>query len=326
MKSNQLNHRLCVAPMMTHTDRHFRYFLRLISRHVLLYTEMITTGAIIYGKQFHRLEYDDSEHPLALQLGGSNPQELAQCAKIAEDMGYDEINLNVGCPSDRVQNGQFGACLMSQPDLVADCVQAMQQSVSIPVTVKTRTGIDHMDDYEFLKHFVHTISSAGCDTFIIHARKAWLSGLSPRQNREIPPLTYDKVYDIKADYPGLKIIINGGINSIKEAVSHLDKVDGVMMGRAICNNPYLLSVADSQLFDDETLPLGRDEIVSQYMDYIQDRLAEGNALQQMAKHILGLFQGQPGARKWRRYLSENVYRNNSGIEVIKDALKTMQAA
>ncbi len=311
---------------MTHTDRHFRYFLRLISRHVLLYTEMITTGAIIYGKQFHRLTYDDSEHPVALQLGGSHPQELAQCAKIAEDMGYDEINLNVGCPSDRVQNGQFGACLMSQPDLVAECVQSMQQSVSIPVTVKTRTGIDHMDDYEFLRHFIQTVSSAGCCIFIIHARKAWLTGLSPRQNREIPPLTYDKVYNIKTDFPDLEIIINGGINSLEEAKPHMDKVDGVMIGRAVCHNPYLLSYADSQFFDDQTLPLSRDEIVIRYMNYMQNRLAEGDALQRMARHILGLFQGQPGARKWRRYLSENVYRDNSGIEVIEDALKYMQAA
>lgn len=326
MNPPSLNHRLCVAPMMTHTDRHFRYFLRLISKHVLLYTEMITTGAIIYGKQYHRLEYDQAEHPVAIQLGGSNAQELGQCAKVAQDMGYDEINLNVGCPSDRVQNGQFGACLMSQPDLVAECVQTMQQSVSIPVTVKTRTGIDHMDDYEFLSHFIKTVSSAGCNTFIIHARKAWLTGLSPRQNREIPPLTYDKVYNIKTDFSNLEIVINGGINSIQEAVTHLDKVDGVMIGRAICNNPYLLSDADRQLFDDATIPLSRDEIISLYMDYIQSRLAEGDSLQKMAKHILGLFQGQPGARRWRRYLSENVYRDDSGIEVIEDALKIMQAA
>ena len=326
MTLTPLNHRLCVAPMMTHTDRHFRYFLRLISRHVLLYTEMITTGAIIYGKQFHRLEYDNSEHPLALQLGGSDPRELAECAKIAEEYGYDEINLNVGCPSDRVQNGQFGACLMSNPQLVGECVHAMQQSVSIPVTVKTRTGIDDMDNYEFLTEFINTVSTAGCRTFIIHARKAWLNGLSPRQNREIPPLNYDKVYNIKSDFSDLEIIINGGINTIEETMTHLDKVDGVMIGRAICNNPYLLSTADSQLYADNTPPLSRDEIVSRYMKYIQSQLDQGQALQQMAKHILGLFQGQPGARKWRRYLSENVYRDNSGVEVIEDALKVMQAA
>jgi tRNA-dihydrouridine synthase A len=321
-----LNHRLCVAPMMTHTDRHFRYFLRLISRRVLLYTEMITTGAIIYGKQFHRLEYDNSEHPLALQLGGSDPRELAECAKIAEEYGYDEINLNVGCPSDRVQNGQFGACLMSNPQLVGECVHAMQQSVSIPVTVKTRTGIDDMDNYEFLTEFINTVSIAGCHTFIIHARKAWLNGLSPRQNREIPPLNYEKVYNIKSDFSDLEIIINGGINTIKETMIHLDNVDGVMIGRAICNNPYLLSKADGQLYADNTPPLSRNLIVSHYMEYIQSQLDQGQALQQMAKHILGLFQGQPGARKWRRYLSENVYRDNSGVEVIEDALKVMQAA
>ncbi len=319
-------HRLCVAPMMTHTDRHFRYFLRLISRHVLLYTEMITTGAIIYGKQYHRLEFDNTEHPLALQLGGSNSHDLIECAKIAEQMGYDEINLNIGCPSDRVQNGQFGACLMSQPTLVAECINSMQNSVSIPVTVKTRTGIDNMDDYEFLQNFVETVSSAGCATFIIHARKAWLNGLSPRQNREIPPLTYDKVYKIKNDYPALKIIINGGITSLTEANTHLSHVDGVMIGRAICNNPYLLATADSLLFDDKSNPLKRDDVINQYMGYIQSQLSQGQSLQKMSKHILGLYQGQPGARKWRRYLSENIYKENCGIEVITDALNCMHAA
>lgn len=311
---------------MTHTDRHFRYFLRLISRHVLLYTEMITTGAIIYGKQYHRLEFDNTEHPLALQLGGSNSHDLSECAKIAEQMGYDEINLNIGCPSDRVQNGQFGACLMSQPTLVAECINSMQNSVSIPVTVKTRTGIDNMDDYEFLQNFVEIVSSAGCDTFIIHARKAWLSGLSPRQNREIPPLTYDKVYKIKNDYPDLEIIINGGITTLTEANNHLSNVDGVMIGRAICNNPYLLATADRQLFDDKSNPLNRDDVINQYMGYIQSQLSQGHSLQQMSKHILGLYQGQPGARKWRRYLSENIYKENCGIEVITDALKCMHAA
>ena len=321
-----LNHRLCVAPMMTHTDRHFRYFLRLISRHVFLYTEMITTGAIIYGKQYHRLEFDSTEHPLALQLGGSNSHDLSECAKIAEQMGYDEINLNIGCPSDRVQNGQFGACLMSQANLVAECVNSMQNSVSIPVTVKTRTGIDNMDDYEFLQNFIETVSSAGCDTFIIHARKALLNGLSPRQNREIPPLTYDKVYTIKNDFPELEIIINGGIKNIAKANNHLSYVDGVMIGRAICSNPYLLATTDRQLFNDDSMPLDRDDVINRYMGYIQSQLSQGNSLQKMSKHILGLYQGEPGARKWRRYLSENIYKENCGIEVIADALKCMHAA
>lgn len=311
---------------MTHTDRHFRYFLRLISRHVFLYTEMITTGAIIYGKQYHRLEFDSTEHPLALQLGGSNSHDLSECAKIAEQMGYDEINLNIGCPSDRVQNGQFGACLMSQANLVAECVNSMQNSVSIPVTVKTRTGIDNMDDYEFLQNFIETVSSAGCDTFIIHARKALLNGLSPRQNREIPPLTYDKVYTIKNDFPELEIIINGGIKNIAKANNHLSYVDGVMIGRAICSNPYLLATTDRQLFNDDSMPLDRDDVINRYMGYIQSQLSQGNSLQKMSKHILGLYQGEPGARKWRRYLSENIYKENCGIEVIADALKCMHAA
>ena len=312
--------------MMTHTDRHFRYFLRLISKHVFLYTEMIATGSIIHGKQYDRLEYSDTEHPLALQLGGNKPKDLSICASIAEQYGYDEINLNVGCPSDRVKNGSFGACLMAQPELVADCVAAIRSSVSLPVTVKTRTGIDDMDSYEHLYRFIETVAEAGCSSFIIHARKALLSGLSPRQNREIPPLNYGTVYRIKDDFPQLKIIINGGINSLDQGLEHLNKVDGIMIGRAVCNNPYILAEADRLFFSDDSEPKGRTDILETYIDYIDARLAEGYPLNQMSRHILGLFQGQPGAKRWRRYLSENIHNHDSGIEVIEDAFHFIRAA
>lgn len=326
MQQNTDKHRLCIAPMMTHTDRHFRYFLRLISRHVYLYTEMITTGAIIHGKQYHRLEYSDAEHPLALQLGGNNPAELAECASIAAGYGYDEINLNIGCPSDRVKNGAFGACLMARPELVAECVAAITARVSIPVTVKTRTGIDDMDSYEHLCHFIETVYQGGCSTFILHARKAWLQGLSPRQNREIPPLNYDTVYRLKREFPELEVIINGGITSLHDGLSHLDHVDGVMIGRAVCSNPYLLAEADRLYFGTSANDTSRETILENYMDYASGRLQQGDTLPRISRHILGLFQGQPGARRWRRYLSENIYKQDSGIEVIENAFNRLQAA
>jgi len=318
--------RLCIAPMMTHTDRHFRYFLRLISRHVMLYTEMITTGAIVYGKQYQRLEYNRLEHPLALQLGGNDPQALTQCARLAEDLGYSEINLNIGCPSDRVKNGQFGACLMAHPDQVADCVATISAQVKIPVTVKTRTGIDDLDSYEHLHHFIKTISTAGCETIIVHARKAWLQGLSPRQNREIPPLDYQRVYQLKIDFPQLQIIINGGIDSLQQARQQLQHVDGVMIGRAVCHNPYLLADADQLIFGDTAAMPSRADILQRFIEYVRAQLELGTPLQQMSRHILGLYQGQPGARAWRRYLSENMYRKGSDIRVIEHALEQMQAA
>jgi tRNA-dihydrouridine synthase A len=312
--------------MMTHTDRHFRYFLRLISRHVMLYTEMITTGAIIYGKQYHRLEFSKEEHPLAIQLGGSNPKDLSECAKIAEQSGFDEINFNVGCPSDRVKNGKFGACLMAHPQLVAECVSTMNATVNIPVSVKTRTGIDELDSYEYLSNFIETVSSGGCNTFILHARKAWLQGLSPRQNREIPPLNYNTVYKLKTDFPRLEIVINGGITSIESGLEHLQQVDGIMIGRAVCNNPYLLANADHILYKDEYKDIARTDILKKYIEYIESQLIKGASLHEMTRHILGLFQGQPGARRWRRYLSENIYKNNSSIKIIEDALSSVQAA
>jgi tRNA-dihydrouridine synthase A len=312
--------------MMTHTDRHFRYFLRLISRHIMLYTEMITTGAIIHGKQYHRLDFKSEEHPLALQLGGNDPNQLSDCAKIAEQTGYDEINLNIGCPSNRVKNGLFGACLMAHPDLVAECVATIKNTVDIPVTVKTRIGIDELDSYEHLSKFIGTVSKGGCNTFILHARKAWLEGLSPRQNREIPVLKYETVYKIKSDFPDLEIVINGGIISLQQGLEHLRKVDGVMIGRAICNNPYLLAEADNLFFNLEAAQISRTEILNQYIDYIESELSDGTFLHEMTRHILGLFQGQPGARRWRRLLSENIYKSNSGIKLIEDALSLIQAA
>lgn len=312
--------------MMTHTDRHFRYFLRLISRQVMLYTEMIATGAIVHGKQYHRLEFSPQEHPIAIQLGGNHPGELAEVARAAEQTGYDEINLNIGCPSDKVKTGQFGACLMAHPELVAECVAAIAARVSIPVTVKTRTGIDHQDSYEHLHHFVSTVAAGGCRTFIIHARKAWLQGLSPRQNREIPPLNYDTVYRLKQDFPTLEIIINGGIQNMEQSRDHLRHVDGVMIGRAVCHNPFLLATADRVIFGTTVCARTRSEILDEFMRYAESQLAQGTRLHQMMRHLLGLFQGQPGARIWRRYLSENMYDHSSGAEVIEEALHRVQAA
>lgn len=319
-----LTHRLCVAPMMNHTDRHFRYLLRLISRRVMLYTEMITTGALIHGRQHHRLAFDPAEHPLALQLGGNDPLDLARCARLAAGAGYDEINLNVGCPSSKVQTGQFGACLMADPSLVAECVAAMTAAVGIPVTVKTRIGIDDRDSYEHLCGFIDTVAGGGCRTFIMHARKAWLQGLSPRQNREVPPLDYPMVYQLKRDYPQLELVINGGINSLEEAKAQLRHVDGVMIGRAACSDPWLFAAADKLIFGDEAAPGDRGEILKAYLDYTGARLAEGIPLQQMSRHLLGLFQGQPGARRWRRHLSEHIHRQDAGIEVIEEALNAVK--
>ena len=302
--------------MMDRTDRHFRYFLRLISRHTLLYTEMITLHAIIHGDRLRLLGYSEREHPLALQIGGSVPAELAECAQIAEDLAYDEINLNVGCPSDRVQSGKFGACLMAEPELVAECVSAMQNKVNIPVTVKTRLGIDDRDSYEELTSFVQTVSAAGCKTFIMHARKAWLNGLSPKENREIPPLEYEKVYQLKKDFPDLEIIINGGFTTMPEIMDQLSHVDGVMIGRAAYQNPYLLVDADRLIFGDNSRSLARDEVLDEFKFYIQEQLALGVPLNAMTRHILGLYQGQPGARAFRRTISENAHRPGAGIEIL----------
>ncbi|SLM64445.1 MULTISPECIES: tRNA dihydrouridine(20/20a) synthase DusA [Dickeya] len=311
--------RFSIAPMLDWTDRHCRYFHRLLSHNALLYTEMVTTGAILHGKGDY-LAYSDEEHPLALQLGGSDPTALAQCAVLAEQRGYDEINLNVGCPSDRVQNGRFGACLMAEAELVAACVQAMRERVSIPVTVKTRIGIDNQDSYEFLCDFIRTVSEqGGCDTFIVHARKAWLSGLSPKENREIPPLDYPRVYQLKRDFPALTIAINGGIKTLAEAQQHLQHVDGVMVGREAYQNPGLLCDVDAALFGGEPGPTPFDAVAAMY-PYIERELSRGAQLGHITRHMLGLFQGLPGARQWRRYLSENAHRQGADARVVEHAL------
>ncbi|PCJ31784.1 MAG: tRNA dihydrouridine(20/20a) synthase DusA [Gammaproteobacteria bacterium] len=314
------SHRLSIAPMLDWTDRDCRYFLRLISKHSLLYTEMVTTGALIHGDQSRFLNHHVSEYPLALQLGGSDPDDLALCAKWGEQAGYSEINLNVGCPSDRVQNGAFGACLMAQPQLVAEGVAAMQDAVNIPVTVKTRLGIDKLDSYQFVSDFIGQVAEAGCELFIMHARKAWLQGLSPKENRDIPPLEYDRVYQLKQDYPELHIDINGGIKTLAEAKSHLEHVDGVMIGREVYHNPYILAEADALLFDDQHQIASRHEIILSMLPYIEQRMTEGRPLKSITRHLLGIFQGQPGARAWRRHLSENVHLAGADLTVLTDAL------
>ncbi|MBP2845879.1 tRNA dihydrouridine(20/20a) synthase DusA [Dickeya oryzae] len=318
--------RFSIAPMLDWTDRHCRYFHRLLSHNALLYTEMVTTGAILHGKGDY-LAYSDEEHPLALQLGGSDPTALAQCAVLAEQRGYDEINLNVGCPSDRVQNGRFGACLMAEAQLVADCVTAMRERVSIPVTVKTRIGIDDQDSYEFLCDFIRTVSEqGGCDTFIVHARKAWLSGLSPKENREIPPLDYPRVYQLKRDFPSLTLAINGGIKTLAEAKQHLEHVDGVMVGREAYQNPGMLAQVDRDLFDATSVVPNQAAVVQAMYPYIERELSGGAALGHITRHMLGLFQGIPGARQWRRYLSENAHKPGADASVVKHALSLVNIA
>jgi len=320
--TNKLSpHRFSVAPMLDWTDRHCRYFHRMLSQHTLLYSEMVTTGAIIHGNRQQHLQFNREEHPLALQLGGSCPADLAICAKIGEDYGYDEINLNVGCPSDRVQNGRFGACLMAEPALVAECVATMQQAVNIPVTVKSRIGIDDQDSYPELVNFVGTVAAAGCRTFIIHARKAWLSGLSPKQNREIPPLRYDVVLQLKRDFPDLAIIINGGITTLDAAMTFLNDLDGVMLGREAYHNPYLLAEIDAQIFSDPQPIKSRKEIVLSLLPYVQSQLQQGVRLNNITRHLLGLFHGVNGARAWRRHLSENANKPGADESVLIKALE-----
>lgn len=313
-------HRLSVAPMLDWTDRDCRYFLRLITQHSLLYTEMVTTGALIHGQRDRFLAHDVSEYPLALQLGGSDPKALADCARFGQDAGYSEINLNVGCPSDRVQSGRFGACLMADPKLVAEGVAAMQAEVTIPVTVKTRLGIDEHDSYQFVHDFIKQVSDAGCDMFIMHARKAWLQGLSPKENRDIPPLEYDRVYQLKQDFPQLHIDINGGIQTLEQAQLHLKHVDGVMIGRAAYHDPYLLAQVDSLLFSDNRPIPSRHEVIRKMLPYIEQRMSEGRPLKSITRHLLGLFQGQVGARAWRRHLSENAHLKGADISVLEHAL------
>ena len=304
--------------MLDWTDKHCRYFHRILTKQTLLYTEMVTTGAILFGKGNY-LDFNVDEHPIALQLGGSDPNALAQCAKLAQNHGYDEVNLNVGCPSDRVQNGMFGACLMGNADLVAKCVASMQEQIDIPVTVKTRIGIDDFDSYAFLCQFIETVLPY-TNTFIVHARKAWLSGLSPKENREVPPLDYERVYQLKRDYPNLTIAINGGVKTIDEIKHHLNYVDGVMVGREAYQNPMLLAHIDSQIFGLDTQSIDPIKAIRCLYPYIEQQLLQGAQLNHIMRHTLGIFNGQKGAKQWRRYLSENAHKKGAGIEVVEQAL------
>ena len=303
-------HKASIAPMMQYTDMHDRYLLRLISKKVFLYTEMVTTGAILYGKCFHQLEFNQEEHPVAVQLGGSDIDDLVKSAKIAEDYGYDEINLNVGCPSDRVQKGRFGACLMLEPDHVAECLNAMQLNVKVPVTIKCRLGVDHHEDYEFLYNFVNIVKNAGIKHFIIHARNGILKGLSPRQNRHIPPLKYDYVYQLKKDFPSLNITINGGIKTIDECKEHLKCVDGVMIGRAAYENPFLIKDIDTELYGIESNVNSKKSILNQYLDYVEEKLQEGHDLSRMMKHLFGLSRGDKFAKTFRIKILEVIKKES----------------
>lgn len=318
--------RLSIAPMMDWSDHHCRYFWRLITKEALLYTEMVTTGALIHGDRERFLHFNTQEHPIALQLGGSDPKDLARCASWAQEWGYDEVNLNCGCPSDRVQSGMFGACLMAKPQLVADGVKAMRDACDIDVTVKHRIGIDNMESYGELTDFVSPIADAGCEVFIVHARKAWLQGLSPRENREVPPLNYPWVYQLKRDFPKLTFIINGGIKTLEESQQHLNEVDGVMIGREAYQNPWMLAEIDRQIFGSDAPTLSRDDVISALLPYIENQLASGARLNHITRHILGLFQGVPGAKKFRRHLSENAYAPSAKAQVLVDAWELVKTA
>ena len=313
------SHRLCVAPMMDWTDRHDRFFLRQISRHARLYTEMLTTGAVIHGDRKRLLGFSTAEHPVALQLGGADPEAMARAAEIGAAWGYDEININVGCPSDRVQSGRFGACLMAEPATVAACVAAMRRAVDVPVTVKSRIGIDDDEGYEPLRRFVETVAEAGCAVFVVHARKAILKGLSPKANREVPPLHYQHVHRLKQEHPGLTVVINGGIGDLDAAAGHLERVDGVMLGRAAYQDPFCLAEADRRLFDPLAAVPTRESVVEAMLPYIEAAVADGTPLAAITRHMLGLFNGVRGARAWRRHLAENAHRPGAGIEVVRAA-------
>jgi tRNA-dihydrouridine synthase A len=311
-------YKFCIAPMMEWTDRHCRYLHRLLARRARLYTEMVTAEAVIRGDRARLIGFDRFEHPLALQLGGAEPGRLALAARIAEDFGYDEVNLNVGCPSDRVQSGRFGACLMREPSLVADCAGAMREAVSLPVTVKCRLGVDNQNTEESLRAIISSCAAAGVTTFIIHARKAWLQGLSPKENRTVPPLDYNLVYRVRRENPRLVIVINGGIATLDDAARHLQQVDGVMMGRAAYQSPALLAEVDARFFGDA--PQDIDEAAGQYVCYVGRNLAEGVPLKAMTRHLLGLFNGRPGARLFRRYLSEHAAEAGAGVDTLERAL------
>ena len=316
-----LDRKFCVAPMMRYTDMHERFFLRLITKKAVLYTEMIATGALIHGNCDYQLDFNKEEHPVAVQFGGSSPLELSKCSIMAEKKGYDEINLNIGCPSERVQKGNFGVCLMLEPELVAKCVREMRKSVDIPITVKCRTGVDDNDDYLFLKSFIDIVKDSGIKTFIIHARKGILKGLSPRQNRNIPPLNYEKVYSIKNDFPNLEIIINGGIKSIREAKNHLNYVDGVMLGRAAYDNPFMLSEIDSEIYSNAKTDISRKDLLSEYLDYVHLMTEKGYDPKIMLKHVFGLKKGEKDAKRFRVKVTE-IMRSPSLVES-KDELLSM---
>jgi tRNA-dihydrouridine synthase A len=319
-----MSHRFSIAPMMEWTDRHCRVLHRLLTRRARLYTEMVTAEAVIRGERERLLGFDAREHPVALQLGGSEPARLADAARIGADFGYDEINLNIGCPSDRVQSGRFGACLMREPGLVADCAAAMRAAVSIPVTVKCRLGVDDQEPEESLRAMIAACAQAGVTTFIVHARKAWLDGLSPRENRDVPPLDYELVYRVKRENPRLTVVLNGGIATLDAAELHMSQVDGVMMGRAAYQSPAILSEVDRLFFDGEEIDL--ECVVEGYVDYVDEQLTRGVPLNAMTRHMLGLFNGRPGARLFRRHLSENACRRGAGIAVLRDALGFLNAA
>jgi tRNA-dihydrouridine synthase A len=321
---SKLDRTLSIAPMLDWTTSHCRYFYRLLTKHTVLYSEMVTTGAIIHGDRQRHLSFNEEEQPIALQLGGSSPEDLALCSKTAEDYAYNEVNLNVGCPSDRVQNGRFGACLMAEPQLVAECVEAMRSATILPVTVKSRIGIDDLDSYDALVNFIEVVSSAGCETFIVHARKAWLSGLSPKQNRELPPLRYDIVQQIKQDFPQLEIIINGGVTGLEQTKELLQTLDGVMIGREAYHNPYLLAEVDNLLYQRNAAIKTRHEIVLELIPYIQDQLRKGVKLHSITRHILGLFHGIAGARAWRRELSEKAPKAGADEKVVLQALNLVR--
>ncbi len=316
------SHTLCVAPMMEWTDRHYRFLVRLMTQHTRLYTEMVTSGALVHGDRDRFLQFNECEHPLALQLGGSDPVDMTKSAVWGERAGYDEININVGCPSDRVQAGRFGACLMREPKRVAQCIISMREKVAIPVTVKCRIGVDNDDSYEFLTEFVDSVVAAGCETLIVHARKALLKGLNPKQNREVPELDYPRVYKLKQDYPKLNIVINGGIMSIAEIKNHLQHVDGVMIGRQAYKHPDFLLSIDQEIFNyPDSKKKSMNEIILKYAEYVEQNMRIGTPLKSMTKHILNVYQGIPGAKHWRRHLSENMHKPEAGVDLIHQGME-----
>lgn len=321
--ANNIDRTFCVAPMLDCTDRHERYLLRLISRNAVMYTEMVTTGALLFGDTARFLDFDLAEHPVALQLGGSDPNAMASCAELAQKWNYDEVNINVGCPSDRVQSGSFGACLMQQPELVAKNIQQMRSVVDIPITVKCRIGVDEQKPRDALWALVEASANAGCNVFLVHARMAWLKGLSPKENRDVPPLDYELVYELKQSFPELEVVINGGINTLADCHKHLKYVDGVMMGREAYSNPYILSNVDNEFYNASTKPCTREEVMNDYMAYTESKIANGARLNHLSKHVVGLYHGEPRSRLWRRHISQNAHIPGSDTQVLVDAYSAM---